>query len=162
MPDSNGNLLGIEDFTPGLRIRLVSYLDPDVVMACGGPTGDRACVHRLSNGSGGDAGVFQVGVPEPGFFQLLVSNFDPFTEYLQWQQNTLDDATLIGLYDWDPANPLSWFAVDMLDGGVWFALNNSTREAVADVNGSQTFEGAPVTGWDWNGGDNQRWRAQIV
>jgi hypothetical protein len=161
VPDAYGNLLGIEDFTPGLRIRLVSYLGPDVTMGLGGPGGDRACVHRLSDG-GSDQGVFQVEVPEPGFFQLLVSSFDPFTQYLQWQGNTLDDGNLIDLYFWDPGDPLSWFAVDMLDGGCWFALNNSTREAVADVNGSQTFEGAPITGWDWNGGDNQRWRAQIV
>jgi hypothetical protein len=54
------------------------------------------------------------------------------------------------------------FTVDMLDGGHWFALNNHDKSYVVDVAESNTSRNARLLAFKWNGGDNQRWRAEIV
>ncbi len=71
MPDANGNLLGIQDFIANRRIRLASYLDPDVVMACPTTATDSVYVHHLSTSPDPDRTIFSIQLaasPWPDLF----------------------------------------------------------------------------------------------
>jgi len=186
MPDAAGNLYK-EDFLDQTVVRFVSYLDPDVVLACAF-TGN-AYVHRLSNGPHApdqDDSLFRIGTLQnpngrpaapDGFFYLhpMCQDYIPRAEYYDEDPTMMVlacsivsdddsvDGSLLSAVDWQAHfyHPEELFTVDMVDG-CWFALNNHDRSAVADVNGSGTAEGNTISGWSWNGGDNQRWRAEPV
>ena len=208
MPDANGNLTSLEDFTNNRPFRFISYLDPDVVLACG-PTG-QAYVHRLSTATAwphaidqsvfytaSDLRLFGAASATPGHFFLLPAAVDQdpahpehFAEaYAYLKQNPVQFAWMGGEIDAEVEIPVVYFSVpvpvetikrgamfmaqgikalpermftvDFVDG-CWFALNTCDRVLVMDIMQSRTDEGTPIIGFGWNGGNNQRWRAEML
>jgi hypothetical protein len=165
MPDAYGNLLGIEDFTDGLRIRLVSYLNPDVVAgfrASSDAPWPWAAVNVRSDNEGWSLFTVRRLIPKgwqvPNAFALETSTIlgDGNPGLLTWFD---DKMVLLSAQDWRGSLVCT---VDMLDGGCWFALNNQDRSRVLDVSHGRTDKYTPLIPFKWNGGDNQRWRAEIV
>lgn len=161
--DAYGNLDSIGEFSGNKRIRLISYLDPDVALGVFPPTPDSsgwsvAGVHRLSAGSPGQT-VMRVNALGPGRFSLA---WDADTsQYLSWEGATSGQLILEQLsqpQDGDRVDPPE-FALDFVEL-CWFALNDPYHGAVVDVSESGTGEGNPVISFSWNGGANQLWRAQ--
>lgn len=153
MPDQFGNLNSLADFTTGRRIRFISYLGPDLALACKSTV---AYIHHLS--VNGDFTVFTITKTSEGFG--LNNHAD-----LGWWSND-DGRGHSGVYVGYPnhmvTQPYDYgFTVDFVNG-VWFALNNHDHTRVVDVKESDTTEGNQVIGFEWNGGDNQIWRAQLV
>lgn len=167
MPDASGNLLGIDDFTNGRQVRFYSYLDPDVVMALT-PENPHTCVHHLSSGAVPRQTVFTIhkapGRPQDRF-ELSVAfepGWDVQLAWLAWDDGSDSGTWLTNATGVPNQGPdMNVFTIDVVDG-CWFALNNSDHTRVADVSGSGTFEGNEIIGFPWNGGPNQRWRAEIV
>jgi hypothetical protein len=57
----------------------------------------------------------------------------------------------------------SIFTIDAVkNDDTWFALNNFNKQWVVDVKGATTADKTPCISWQWNGGDNQVWRAETV
>jgi hypothetical protein len=52
----------------------------------------------------------------------------------------------------------SYFTVDSVKDGNWFALNNCNHSAVVDVDHGNTADNTFILSRTWNGGDNQVWR----
>lgn len=181
--DAFSNLDSFADFTDGMRIRLVSRLDPDVVLGVKTATdpsrpglifGETAEVQRLST-------------DDPSTSELTVFTTAPFPRELSpnsvlllWctpdgsgyfyplgfptergapisMVDGVDDFQLRNDEDRRLAMPES--TIDFVDG-CWFALNNYDRSMVADVYESGTTSGNQIICFPWNGGDNQIWRAQ--
>ena len=206
MPDAYGNLTSIEDFTTDRPFRFISYLDPDIVLACATDRGPY--VHRLSTATTWfnslDQSVFCTGsytrllgaaTAEPGHFFLLPAAIDQdpahpehvalARAYVQeypmqltwWEFETEAEVPVPyvpvavpvehikrgGLSMALDAKPLRerMFTVDFVDG-CWFALNTYDRRMVVDIAGGATAEGSPIILFPWNGGDNQRWRAELL
>ncbi len=163
MPDAFGNLLGIQDFTLYRQIRLHSYLDPDVVLAC--PLGGRVYVHHLSKGQAPEQTILVIQPLRNNSFCLTVGKYGPPLIWVSYNAGLkyggVNIVPRVGNAVVSSPDEII-FTVDMLDGSCWFALNNHDRTRVADVSKSDTTEGNPIIGFEWNGGDNQRWRAQIV
>ena len=156
MPDANGNLTGIGDFIDGRRVRFQSYLDSaNLVLS----VRDRGCcVHNLTNPSPSET-IFTIAGAENGYFTLRTAR----EVYLFWGYGPPGRPARLTWYLAGMASEWSRFrfTVDMLDG-CWFALNRVDREVVADVEYSRTAEGTPVIAYEWNGGHNQYWRAQLI
>lgn len=165
MPDASGNLLGIDEFTTGRQVRFYSYLDPDVVLSMPVDS-DQACVHRMSSGPAPTHTIFTIErYPTLPQFTLTFTYEPGWTQNLAWV--SWDDGSDSGV--WlrnrsgapDRGPDMEIFTIDMVDS-VWFALNNSDHSLVADVSGSDTGEGNQIIGYEWNGGHNQMWRAQLA
>ena len=58
--------------------------------------------------------------------------------------------------------PMCLFTIDDLNPSPWFALNNWDHSRVADIRRSDMHDGNDVIGFPWNGGDNQKWRYEVV
>lgn len=163
--DAYGNLTSIDEFSGNKRIRLISYLDPDVALGVFPPTPDSsgwsvAAVHRLSAGSGGQT-LMRVNALGRSAFSLAWDG--DTSQYLSWEGTASDQLVLEQLtqpQDGDHIAPPE-FAVDFVEQ-CWFALNDPYHGAVVDISESGTGEGNPVISFSWNGGANQIWRAQWV
>ena len=173
--DPYGNLTSLSEFSNGRRLRLISYMDPDIAFGLhasrpqgGGATfpGEIADlsiaffigVQRLSSG-GPDSSVLRAEASAGDTFTLgwdadpgclLCWGGDAFE--LSNDKSVLDDAS---------QSPAARFTVDFVDG-CWFALNNPDRDRVVDVSRFGTAERTPIIPFGWNGGDNQKWRAEAV
>ena len=159
MPDAHGNLLGIHEFTDGRKIRLHSGLGGgDLVFWFGMEEWPK--LHSLNDGEARPDTVLTIEArPENGAFRLFQRDrMGDHALRLIWRDN------MIGREYDDRYQPdhKDQFTVDMLDGGCWFALNNLMRSRVFDVEYGEARAGARIIAWEWNGGANQRWRAQIV
>jgi hypothetical protein len=55
----------------------------------------------------------------------------------------------------------SAFTTDYLDD-TWFALNNRDHSQVADIDGDNIGDGVRILSYPWHGGDNQKWRVEVV
>lgn len=157
MPDANGNLIGIGDFVNGRRIRFHSALDSArLVLALRGDLG--GCVQHLPDQLRIDT-IFEIFGAENGHFRLRTLK----SAELIWDHTPRGTPTALNWYG--PGHGTDWidfrFTVDMVDR-CWFALNRADRSVVADVDRSRTADGTRVLAWTWNGGENQKWRAQIV
>lgn len=53
------------------------------------------------------------------------------------------------------------FTTDYLDD-TWFALNNWDHSLVADIDRENIADGVRIISYPWHGGDNQKWRAEVV
>lgn len=156
MPDADGNLTSMQDFIPYREVRLHSALDNGrLVLAM--PRLGHAYVHRLEKGEAPEETIFQIRGGEYGFV-LAIRHWDgPHSKVvipLTWCGGFLE--ARLGVPHIDEC-----FQVDMVDR-CWFALNNQARTRVADVAHGNTAHGSAVVSWPWNGGENQKWRAQIV
>ena len=170
MPDDYGNLLGIGDFTTGLEVRFHSYLDSEhLVLACAENSSCR--LHDLRAGPAWLDSLFRIEARAGGLFGIwLPGNWDQLQVLARTEaghgtisrQQIRIDSHHTRLFPTPDAPASRNFAVDMLDGGCWFALNNATREGVFDVAYGRAEAGADVQLYPWNGGNNQRWRAQIT
>lgn len=174
--DASGNLDNWADFTQGMKIRLVSYLNPDVVFgvkyetvpsAPGMMVGVKAEVQRLSVDSHAlsELTVFMV---YGDWLQLVWYPPDGSGDAypLYWtdergRQIDMNDPFFAPQDEDDNerTHDMQACAIDFVDG-CWFALNNWDRSMVADVYESGTTSGNQIVSWPWNGGANQIWRAQ--
>jgi hypothetical protein len=164
MPDANGNLLGIEEFHDGLRIRLVSAIDANMVAGFHQTRDSPAPWAAVNLRSDNEAWSFFTirrrlprGRDVPNAFALetpYILNGNP--GLLAWVDGGM---SMVTADDWRGSIV---FTVDMLDGGCWFALNNQDRSRVLDVDHGRTDRYTHLLAFKWNGGDNQRWRAEIV
>lgn len=160
--DAFGNLTEEWEFSGDRRLRLISYLDPDVSIGVFPPDG-RLCVHRIS-GASPEISIFTArpwqsrGVMGAGF--CLVS-YRSKTALDGWR--TLPQSDQAWVYEWTPSliNPDSTpdeLIVKFVDG-CWFQLKNPRQRLVVDCGSSDISEGNPILFWEENGGDNQKWRA---
>lgn len=163
--DAYGNLTSQDEFSGGRRIRIISYLGEDLAIGSDGRevnlfdgipgvTGGVA-LHHLSSGDP-DRTTFVAETEGPGF--ALGRAVDPRVR-LSWgeyrQSLVVASSASIDILMG------SVFTVQFVDG-VWFNLRTVDGSMVVDCAGSGTDEGQPLLGWDANGGDNQKWRAQAV
>lgn len=81
---------------------------------------------------------------------LLLQHIDT-GRYLTFGQSPIEVKDLV-------PNGIEFYIVldDVGDGFV--AINNHDESLVVDANGDTPSAGASITPWNWNGGDNQRWR----
>lgn len=147
----------------GQRVRFHSKLNDSIVLAAA-PTGYPTCsAHYVQDGPAPEATLFEVEVDGDGLFQLFLRNVPGEADFqLMWY--------------WPPGhggscmlapNSLIDYGDDMrfrMDplGDPWFALNNFNGRRVVDLFGSETYRGAEINAWTWNGGDNQWWRAELA
>jgi hypothetical protein len=172
--DAHGNLTDLSEFANGRRLRLISYMDPDIALGlhAARPSGGSGFigeigalaleafigVRRLSLGD--DGATVLVAQAAQGDTFTLGWGADPGC-LLMWggggfslsnDRSPLDDAA---------GSAGAEFTVDFVDG-CWFALNNPNRDRVVDIEGARTDERTPIIPWSWNGGANQIWRAEAV
>ncbi|GAA0635227.1 RICIN domain-containing protein [Brevundimonas lenta] len=164
--DACNNLTSQDEFANGRRIRFISYLGQGLVIGASGqvvsgPIGipcmesPSVALSHLSNGNAGNS-IFSAQATDGGF---TLSRGGDSRQQLSWsayrEPLTLfcNEVTVIA------ADPV--FTVTFVDG-CWFTLNNADGSMVVDVAGSGTDEGQPLLGWDPNGGDNQKWRAEVA
>jgi len=161
--DAYGNLTTAAEFLTGRRVRLISYLDPDVAMGVTGVGDDGwsiVGVHRLSNGSPNET-VFIAGTPEGNKSGMF---------YLAWASDTTQALSMEG----DSSGQLNLEPISpSIDGdptyyplfqaqwqnGPWFVLSAFGSSDVVDISESGTGEGNPIISFQANGGGNQTWRA---
>jgi hypothetical protein len=165
--DPYGNLTTAAELAGGRRIRLISYLDPDVAIGCfdssDGDGWPRLGVHRLSSGDPGRT-IFQSGrlphFTEGDFYLIWPDEAGCVVSMEGDSDGCLTCIPITGGDDGDPPNYPA-FMVDFVNG-CWFALNDPLGVQVVDVRESGTDEQTPVIAFRWNGGPNQIWRAQDV
>lgn len=174
--DAAGNLTDLSEFSNGRRIRLISYMDPDICMGVHArlnPPDDlhspipvvrpkfitQFGVQRLSAGDP-DSTVFLARLGEDGQNFGLAWAGDPNC-VLEWEGGTLgirdNYAPFMVMSDGRDAN----FTLDFVDG-CWFAMNVPDRTRVVDICGERTDDLTPIILHPWNGGANQIWRAEAV
>lgn len=176
--DAYGNLTELSEFSNNRRIRLISYMDPDLAMGVHAtlneqPPNDpiplvqpkyatRFGLRRVS-GNEADATVFVAGLAETGDMFNLAWARD-LNCVVEWGE---DDGVL-GLRDnYAPFMIMSdngstaHFTVDFVDG-CWFALNIPDRSRVVDVYEERTDDLTSLILYPWHGGANQIWRAEAV
>ncbi|WP_291836724.1 hypothetical protein [Brevundimonas sp.] len=164
--DAYGNLTTDDEFLTGRRIRLISYLDPDVAM---GVTGDTDTgwsgvgVHRLSNGSPNET-IFIAGVAAGSKSRMfyLAWGSDP-NQALSMEGDSTGRLTLEPIsqsIDGDPTYYPEFQA--QWQNGPWFVLSAFGSSQVVDISESGTGENNPIIAFQANGGGNQTWRAQDV
>lgn len=56
----------------------------------------------------------------------------------------------------------TYFTVDSVRDGNWFALNDYRHGSVVDVDHSGTADKTPINSHRWNDGDNQCWRFEYA
>lgn len=163
--DAYGNLTSDDEFLTGRRIRLISYLDPDVALGViGNENGwSDAGVHRLSNGST-DETIFIAGVAEGSksrmFYLAWVS--DPY-QALSMEGNAAGGLRLVPISPSDDGDPTYYPEFQaQWQNGCWFVLSAFGTSQVVDICKSGTAEKTPVIAFQANGGANQTWRAQDV
>ena len=173
--DAYGNLTSVSEFSNGRRIRLISYMDPDIAFG----------LHASRPHGGGSPFIGEIEVLSLEYLIGVqrLSSGGPDSSVLRAEASGGDTFTLA--WDADPGCLLSWgdgsfqlsndkspledmsqgpesrFTVDFVDG-CWFALNNPDRNRVVDVSRFGTAERTPIIPFAWNGGDNQKWRAETV
>jgi hypothetical protein len=165
MPDQYGNLLGIEEFTTGLKVRFHSYLGSgDLVLCC--PENSTCRLHDLRDGDAWQVSVFTLEARGGNRFGIWLGSYQQLellgsnghggirTEILRQDQHHAR------YFPTPDAPPEMNFRIDMLDSP-WFALNDDTEQGVFDVKYGDARSGTDVILYPWNGGGNQRWRAQI-
>ncbi|HEY0601055.1 hypothetical protein [Brevundimonas sp.] len=165
--DPYGNLTTSAELAGGRRIRLISYLDPDVALGCfdssDGAGWPRLGVHRLSSGDP-DRTVFQTGrqphFSEGDFYMIWTDEAGCVVSMEGDSDGCLTCIPITGGDDGDPPD-YPGFTADFVNG-CWFALNDSLGIQVVDISESGTGEQNPVIAFKWNGGPNQIWRAQDV
>lgn len=75
--------------------------------------------------------------------------------------NTRDDAMRL-VSEQNSHGQSTLFTIDDLDPSPWFALNNADKSRVADISQSFMVNNRYVISFPWNGGDNQKWRVEVV
>jgi|GEM_PF-1146385 len=164
--DAYGNLTTQAEFSGGRHIRLISYLGQDCAIGATGTiepgvmgipmlVSPQVGLHHLSAGDP-QRTVFIANACPGGF--TLSRAADP-RQQLAWggerQSLTLANAEVSGI----AVQPV--FIVEFVDG-VWFNLRTQDGSLVVDCAGGDTNEGQPLLAWEGNGGDNQKWRAEMV
>lgn len=176
--DAYGNLTTQDEFSDGHRIRLVSYLDPDISLGLH--------ASRPGQQNARDLMAYSVGVGWSDYEDtttLLASSAGrPVVEGQEqfFNLSWADDPWLQDHPD-SPKSSLKWmdgqfemtnaahydgtaetgFCVDFVEG-CWFALNNVFRNRVVDIRESRRDRNTPIISFPWNGGHNQIWRAQKI
>ena len=143
----------------GQNVRFYSKLQPDLVLA-GDPALEFLYVHQMANGDAPDTTVFQLSVKDgPDYpFQVYMRNLtDAMDQKLSWTAGPNGRLLTLNPYYQDSGDA-DYFSYDTLDPDPWIAINNYTHDLVVDVYGSESYEGARIDGYAWNGGDNQWWR----
>lgn len=151
--------------TTGQKVRFHSKFDANLVLsATYGP--EYCCaVYHLQNGpapektlfdveEAGNDGTFALCLRDrPGQEDLRLMWYWPLTQY---------KACVLALNPVDVhSGGDDYFRIDPL-GDPWFALNDTRGNRVVDIYGSETYEGARIDAYGWNGGDNQWWRAEVA
>lgn len=80
--------------------------------------------------------------------------------YLGW--NMSNDALRLTADEYAINGLRTIFTIDDLDPSPWFALNNFEKSRVVDVRRSEMYDGNHILSFPWNGGDNQKWRAEVI
>jgi hypothetical protein len=164
--DAYGNLTTQAEFADGRHIRFISYLSQDCAIAATGQIttaflgipmleSPQVSLHHLSAGDV-ERTVFVANACPGGFALARAADARQQLSWAGHQQSlTLVDTMINSLV----AQPT--FIVEFVDG-VWFNLRNADGSLVVDCAGSGTDEGQPLLAWEGNGGDNQKWRAEVV
>lgn len=168
--DAYGNLTSQDEFSNGRRIRLISYLGPD--LALGAPAqmvndplnvpcvegsvslhhlsaGDPAETVLIANAVSGGFSLSPSGAPAA----FLVAQ-DPLPPTWAAQPITLMAPEVANEEGGPPA-----FAIQFVEG-CWFTIGQAGM--VFDVCESGSAEGTQILGFGLNGGQNQIWRAEVV
>jgi|APAra7269097235_1048549.scaffolds.fasta_scaffold01420_12 hypothetical protein len=172
--DAYGNLTDLSEFANGRRLRLISYMDPDIAFGlhAARPSGGSGFmgevetlaleyfigVRRMSLGD--DGATVLVAEAAPGGTFTLGWGADPGC-LLIWGDGGFSLSNDRVPMDDMSGDPSTRFTIDFVDG-CWFALNNPDHDRVADIAGEHTDERTPIIPWSWNGGSNQIWRAEAV
>lgn len=150
----------------GQKVRFHSKFDANLVLsATYGP--EYCCaVYHLQNGPAPHKTVFEVeSVGTDGGFSLCLRNLPDGCEDMRLMWFWPTSEYKVGYLALNPTRVHSggddYFFIDPL-GDPWFALNNYRRNRVVDIYGSETYDGARIDAFPWNGGDNQWWRAELV
>lgn len=172
--DAHGNLTSLSEFSNGRRLRLISYMDPDIALglhAARFTSSDSSFIGEVETlALESFVGVRRLSLGDDGATVLVAQGAAGDTFTLGWAadpgcllvwggQFTLsnDRVALAATAD----DPATHFTVDFVDG-CWFALNTPDRDRVADIEGGRTDERTPIIAFSWNGGSNQIWRAEAV
>lgn len=160
--DANGNLTSQDEFSGGRRIRLISYLGPDIalgvtaadVTVLGIPMVEATVgVHHLSTGD--PARTLLIANAVNGGFSLSPS---------EAPDNFLIAGDTVGVAAPDSlvikAGGPPVFTVQFVQG-CWFTLGPQGEGDVFDIPASVTTEGTNILCFPLNGGENQTWRAEL-
>jgi hypothetical protein len=123
-------------------------------------TGSWPKLHSLHDGDAREQTILTIDArPQNNAFSLVLRETPGLWHYKLWWLG----GRISIEFDFKPVPPRSdEFTVDMLDGGCWFALNSVDRRRVVDVQYGEARAGAELLAYPWNGGDNQKWRAQLM
>lgn len=170
--DAYGNLTSQDEFANGRRIRLISYLGPDLALGApaqmvNGPlnvpcvegsvslhhlsAGDPAETVLIANAVSGGFSLSPSGAPTA----FLVAT-DPLPPTWSAQPISLMAPEVADEEGGPPA-----FAVQFVES-CWFTIGPPGTGMVFDVREGATDEGTQVSGFTLNGGQNQIWRAEVV
>lgn len=176
--DAYGNLTQLSEFSNNRRIRLISYMDPDIAMGVHATLNPPPViespipfvrpkfltqfgVQRLSLGDPESSVFVAAMMPDtPELFSLgWAGDLDCV---LEWGGGTLgirdNYAPFMVMSD---GGQTCQFTVDFVDG-CWFALNLPDRSQVVDIYEDRTEDRTPIILYPWHGGANQIWRAEAV
>jgi hypothetical protein len=162
--DAYGNLTSQDEFSGGRRIRLISYLGPDIALGVTaaditGPLGipmveATVGVHHLSTGD--PARTVLIANAVSGGFSLAPGEA-PDTFLIAGDTVGVAAPNSLAIQAGGP--PV--FTVQFVDG-CWFTLGPQGEGDVFDIPASVTTEGTNVLCFPLNGGQNQTWRAEVV
>lgn len=160
--DAYGNLTSQDEFSGGRKIRLISYLGPDIalgvtaadVTVLGLPIVEGTVgVHHLS--AGDPAQTLLIVNAVSGGFSLSPSEApDTFLVAGDTVKVAAPDSIII------QAGGPPVFTVQFVDG-CWFTLGPKGEGDVFDIPASVTTEGTNILCFPLNGGQNQTWRAEL-
>lgn len=161
--------MGITLPGPGVKARLVSYLTTDPALEkyvlgyvpFGGARqeGYMLVLRHLSQANNDSTTFTFDGQSDGSGFRLRAGgDTSQFATFINVRnQLYLESASNFLTADY------SIFTIDAVKGdGPWFALNNFNKKWVVDIKGGGNADKTPIISWDWNGGDNQIWRAETV
>jgi hypothetical protein len=165
--DPASNLTTVWEFNNNYTLRLVSYIDPDVVLGGFPPDADSqgyrcARVYRLSSGIDPKYSLLWAWCPQPAYpYWIFIGPNDDHDQALSWSTNANDMMLLASIrYPPSPTPDFTMRPDFLVDGQCWFALNDSWLNHVADISESGTAQGNPIIKFTWNNGTNQIWRAE--